>query len=132
MEQSLVLIKPDGVKRNILGKIISVYEDHGLTIVNIKTQEPNRKKAEAHYQEHVQKPFYPSLLASILEGSMVAMIVEGEDCVAKIRELNGATDPSKAAPDTVRGRYGLSLQENTVHGSDSLASAEREIKIWFD
>ncbi len=131
MEKSLVLIKPDGVKRNIIGKIISIYEENGLSILRIKTVEPDKAKAEEHYKEHAEKPFYQSLLDSILDGNIVAMIVSGEGAICKIRDLNGATDPKKALPGTVRNLYALDIQQNTVHASDSEASAEKEISIWF-
>lgn len=131
MERSLVLIKPDGVKRNLIGQIIAAYEAEGLVIEELQMVKALPWQAEEHYREHAEKPFYHGLIESILSGPLVAMVISGEGAIETIRKVNGATDPKKAEPDTIRGRFGLELPDNTVHASDSLTSAEREIAIWF-
>lgn len=131
MEKSLVLIKPDAVRRNLIGAIIKMYEDQGLVIEELKKITPEPEQAEAHYAEHSARPFYPGLIESILSGDIVAMVVSGVDAIARIRRVNGATDPTKAEPGTVRALYGLELPDNSVHASDSPESAKRETAIWF-
>ena len=131
MEKSLVLIKPDAVRRNLIGAIIKMYEDQGLVIEELKKLTPQLEQAEEHYAEHSARPFYPGLIESILSGDVVAMVVSGEDAIARIRQVNGATDPGKAEPGTIRALYGLELPDNSVHASDSPESAQRETGIWF-
>ncbi|MDS1271115.1 nucleoside-diphosphate kinase [Lipingzhangella sp. LS1_29] len=131
MERTLVLIKPDGVRRNIIGDVISRIERKGLSIVAMDMRTLSEETARTHYEEHASRPFYTSLVEFITGGPLVAMVVEGERAVEAIRSLAGATDPVSAAPGTIRGDYALQVQENIVHGSDSTYSAEREIKLFF-
>jgi nucleoside-diphosphate kinase len=130
-QRTLVLIKPDGVRRGLIGDVVSRIERKGLRIValELRTLEPDT--AQTHYAEHVSKPFFGSLVEFITSGPLVALVAEGERAVEAVRALAGATDPIKASPGTIRGDYGLEVQQNLVHGSDSQDSAEREIKIFF-
>jgi nucleoside-diphosphate kinase len=131
VERTLVLIKPDGVRRNIIGEVISRIERKGLKIVAMELRTLDEETAKAHYEEHVEKPFFSSLVEFITGGPLVAMVVEGNRAIEAFRSLAGATDPVLAAPGTIRGDYGLDVQANIVHGSDSTYSAEREIKLFF-
>lgn len=131
LEQSLVLIKPDAVKRNIIGKILDEYERNGLKIAEMKFMSATEEIAKEHYAEHEEKPFFNDLVSYITSGPIVALVIEGEDAIGRVRAINGATNPEEAADNTIRALYGLSLSENTVHASDSKESAEREIKMWF-
>lgn len=130
-ERSLVLIKPEVVARGIIGTIISVYEDNGLRVVGMKMMKIDREFAAEHYAEHKGKVFYDELLDYITSSELVAMVLEGEDVIEKIRQINGSTDPDKAAYGTIRRRYGKDKTRNAVHASDSLESAKREISHWF-
>jgi nucleoside-diphosphate kinase len=130
-ERTLVLIKPDGVRRGMIGDVVSRIERKGLRIVAIELRTLDREIAETHYAEHTGKPFFASLVAFITSGPLVAMVVDGPRAVEALRKLAGATDPLDAAPGTIRGDFGLEVQQNIVHGSDSRDSAEREIKIFF-
>ena len=132
MEKSLVLIKPDAVRKNIIGNIIGIYEKQGLKVINLKMGLVKEKIAEEHYKEHKGKDFYESLLKFITSGPLVSMILEGDDAISKIRKINGATNPEKAEEGTIRKLYADNNRENCVHSSDSLESAKREIKIWFN
>ena len=131
IEKSMVLIKPDGVERNIIGNIISVYEDNGLKVRHLKLMQATREIAEKHYSQHKGKPFYEELITFITRSPLVAMILEGEDAISRIRQLNGATSPDDAAPGTIRFRYARSKTENCVHASDNAESAKEEISLWF-
>lgn len=131
MERTLVLIKPDAMERKLMGEIISIYEKKGFSISALKIVKPSKKIAEEHYAEHKGKPFYEPLVNFITKGEVCAVVMEGENIIDAVRKLNGATDPLNAEPGTIRGRYALSKSENAVHASDSVESAEREIKIWF-
>jgi len=131
MERTLVLIKPDAMERKLMGEIISIYEKKGFHISALKIVKPTKKMAEEHYAEHKGKPFYENLVNFITKGEVCAMVIEGENVIEAVRKINGATDPLNAEPGTIRGRYALSKSENAVHASDSIESAEREIKIWF-
>lgn len=131
MERTLVLIKPDGVERRLIGQIISIYERKGLDITALKMLKPTKEIAEQHYIEHQDKPFFRDLVKFITRGKVCAMIIQGENAVKTLRKINGATDPAEAETGTIRGRFALSKSENIVHASDSVESAEREIKIWF-
>ncbi|KGN01155.1 nucleoside diphosphate kinase [Clostridium novyi A str. 4570] len=131
MEKSLVLIKPDAVERNIIGEIISFYERQNLKITALKLLKATREIAEQHYAEHKGKPYYEELIEFITRSPLCAMVVEGEDAIATVRKTNGNTDPSKAEKDTIRGTFGISKTENSVHSSDSPDNAEKEIKLWF-
>ncbi len=131
-ERTLVLIKPDGVQRRLIGEILSRIEGKGLTIAALELMNVSDELARAHYAEHEGKPFFPSLLEFITSGPVVAAILEGPRAVAAFRQLAGGTDPvEKAAPGTIRGDLGLETQLNLVHGSDSPDSAVREIDLWF-
>ena len=131
-ERTLVLIKPDGVQRRLVGEIISRIEAKGLTVAALELKTVSDDLARAHYAEHEGKPFFPSLLEFITSGPVVAAILEGPRAVAAFRQLAGGTDPvEKATPGTIRGDLGLETQFNLVHGSDSPDSAAREIDLWF-
>lgn len=131
-ERTLVLIKPDGVERGLVGEIVNRIERKGLTIAALALRSVDEELAARHYAEHEDKPFFGSLLEFITSGPVVAAIVEGPRAVAAFRQLAGGTDPvDKAAPGTIRGDFGLETQFNLVHGSDSADSAKREIALWF-
>ncbi len=130
-ERSLVLIKPDAVRRGLVGEIIARFERKGLTLDALVLRTMDADLADAHYAEHVEKPFYPPLKDFMTAGPLVAAIVSGDQAVAVIRALVGATDGRAAAAGTIRGDLSLSNRENLVHASDSAESAEREIKLWF-
>ena len=134
-QQTLVLIKPDGVKRNLIGEIISRIETKGYTVVAMKKFTPSRELLAEHYAEHEGKPFYEPLVEFMLSGDVVALCVEGNRVIEGFRSLAGATDPTLAAPGTIRGDlgrdWGSKVQQNLVHGSDSEESASREIALWF-
>lgn len=131
MERSLVLIKPDGVEKKVIGKIISLYEENGLNISNLKLMKADISIAKEHYSEHKGKPFFENLVNFITRSPLCAMILEGEEAIKIVRELNGSTNPLEAKEGTIRNLYGNSIRENCVHSSDSNESAEREINIWF-
>ena len=130
-QRSFVLIKPDAVRRGLVGAVLSRLETKGLTIVALQMRQVTEELADAHYAEHVERPFYPPLRRFITSGPSVALIVEGDEAIEVVRTLNGATDGRKAAPGTIRGDFSLSNRENLVHGSDSPESAAREIALWF-
>jgi nucleoside-diphosphate kinase len=130
-QRTLVLIKPDAVRRGLLGEVLSRFEAKGLTIVALEQRLIDADQADAHYHEHVDKDFYPPLRDFVTSGPLVALVLEGDEAIEVVRALNGATDGRKAAPGTIRGDLSLSNRENLVHGSDSPESAEREIKLWF-
>ena len=130
-QRTLVLLKPDAVRRGLVGEILSRFEAKGLTIVALEQRQIDTDLADAHYAEHVERDFYPPLRACVTSGPLVAAVLEGDEAIEVVRALNGATDGRKAAPGTIRGDLSLSNRENLVHGSDSAESAEREIKLWF-
>jgi len=130
-ERTLILVKPDAVRRGVIGDVIARIERKGLRVVALELRTIERETAEAHYAEHLGKPFYPGLVEFITGGPLVALVAEGPRAVEAFRALAGATDPVKALPGTIRGDYALEVGENMVHGSDSPESAEREIKIFF-
>jgi nucleoside-diphosphate kinase len=131
-ERTLVLIKPDGVARRLIGEVISRIEQKGLTITALQLRKVSQELAAQHYAEHEGKAFFEPLLEFITSGPVVAAIVEGPRAVAAFRQLAGGTDPvEKATPGTIRGDFGLETQFNLVHGSDSSDSAKREIALWF-
>ncbi|MDQ4033836.1 MAG: nucleoside-diphosphate kinase [Actinomycetota bacterium] len=131
-ERTLVLVKPDGVGRGLVGEVIARIERKGLTLAALELRTVPRDLAEQHYAEHAEKPFFGSLLEFITSGAVVAAVVEGERAVAAFRQLAGGTDPvDKAAPGSIRGDFALETQYNLVHGSDSVDSAKREIALWF-
>ncbi len=130
-QRTLVLLKPDTVRRGLIGEVLSRFEAKGLTIVAMEYQTIDAAKADEHYAEHVERDFYPPLRAFVTSGPMVSLVLEGDEAIEVVRAINGATDGRKAAPGTIRGDLSLSNRENLVHGSDSAESAEREIRIWF-
>lgn len=130
-QRTLVLLKPDTVRRGLIGVILRRYEAKGLRIVAMDLRTIDGETADQHYAEHVERDFYPPLRAFVTSGPMVAAVVEGDEAVEVVRLLHGATDGRQAAPGTVRGDLGLSNRENLVHGSDSADSAKREIAIFF-
>jgi nucleoside-diphosphate kinase len=130
-ERTLVLIKPDGVRRGLIGDVLSRIERKGLRIIAMDLRSLETGTAQTHYTEHASKPFYGSLVEFITSGPLVALVAEGPRAIEAFRALAGATDPVHAAPGTIRGDHALEVQENIVHGSDSPDSAEREIKIFF-
>ncbi|NHW88321.1 MAG: nucleoside-diphosphate kinase [Archaeoglobales archaeon] len=131
MERTFVMVKPDGVQRGLVGEIISRLERKGLKIVAIKMLKIPMEMAEKHYEEHKNKPFFSSLISYITSGPVVAMVVEGKNAVKVVRKLVGATNPAEAEPGTIRGDFGLDLGRNVVHASDSITSADREIRLFF-
>jgi nucleoside-diphosphate kinase len=135
MDRTLVLVKPDGVRRGLTGEVIRRIEAKGYRLVRLELREATRELLAEHYAEHEGKPFYVPLVEFMLSGPVVAMVVQGERVIEGFRALAGATDPTVALPGTIRGDlgrdWGLAVQQNLVHGSDAVASAEREIKIWF-
>ena len=134
-QRSLVLVKPDGVRRRLTGEVLRRVEAKGYSLVALDVRTVSRDVLERHYAEHEGKPFYEPLLEFMSSGPVVAAVIEGERCIEGFRALAGATDPTAAAPGTIRGDlgrdWGLKVQQNLVHGSDSPESAEREIGIWF-
>ena len=130
-QRTLILIKPDGVQRNIIGEVISRIESKGLKLVALELRTIDADTAHAHYAEHAEKSFFGELVDFITSGPLVAIVAEGERAIEAFRALAGATDPVKAAPGTIRGDFALQVAQNIVHGSDSPESAEREIKIFF-
>ena len=130
-ERTLVLVKPDGVRRGLVGDVIGRIERKGLRIVAMQLRVLDRESAELHYAEHAGKDFYRSLVEFITSGPLVALVAEGPRAIEAFRALAGATDPVRADPGTIRGDHALAVQQNIVHGSDSPESAEREIKIFF-
>ncbi len=130
-QRTLVLLKPDTVRRGLVGEVLSRFEAKGLTIVALEHRTIDSSVADQHYAEHVERDFYPPLREFVTSGPLVAVVLEGDEAIECVRALNGATDGRKAAPGTIRGDYSLSNRENLVHGSDSPESAAREIAIWF-
>ena len=130
-QRTLILVKPDGVQRSLVGDVISRIERKGLKVVALELRTIDADTAHAHYAEHAEKPFFGELVDFITSGPLVAIVAEGDRAIEAFRALAGATDPVKAAPGTIRGDYALQVSQNIVHGSDSPESAEREIKIFF-
>ena len=131
LQRTLVLIKPDGVRRGLMGAILMRYEDKGLRTVALEQRTIDAAMADRHYGEHVAKAWYPPLREFITSGPLVAMILEGPSAIDAVRHLNGATDGVAAEPGSIRGDFSLSNRENLVHASDSEESAAREIALWF-
>lgn len=132
MERTFLMIKPDAVQRNLIGEVVSRLERKGLKLVAAKLFQANEELAKEHYAEHVEKPFYNKLVSFITSCPVFAMVVEGKNVVEVTRTIVGETNPTKAAPGTIRGDYGIDLGRNIIHGSDSNESAAREISLWFD
>ena len=131
MEQTLILVKPDGVKRGLIGSIIQRFENRGLKLVGLKFIQMSRELAERHYSVHEGKPFYESLVAYIISGPVVAMVWEGKAAIEAARSTMGVTNPVAAAPGTIRGDFGLEIGRNLVHGSDSVENAKKEVDLFF-
>jgi nucleoside-diphosphate kinase len=131
-DRTFVLLKPDAVQRGLVGEIVRRFEQRGLKIVGMKMLRVPRSLAETYYAEHRGKTFFDPLLAYIGSGPVVAMVLEGDSAVALVRVMMGKTDAAQAAPGTIRGDFGLTIERNVIHGSDSPESADREIKLFFD
>ncbi len=130
-ERTLVLVKPDGVRRGLVGEVVSRLERKGLTLVALQMRTLDRQTAEQHYGEHRERPFFGELVEFITGGPLVAMVVEGPRAVEAVRTLMGVTDPVKSAPGSLRGDFALEIGENLVHGSDSPESGQREVGLFF-
>ena len=131
-ERTLVLIKPDAMRRGLAGEILRRLEERGLEVREAKLVEVDRSLAEEHYAEHAEKPFYGELVEFITSGPTLALVLAGEGAIATVRATMGATNPADATPGSIRGDLALSMPDNLVHGSDSPESAAREIALWFD
>jgi len=131
VETTLVLVKPDGVRRGLIAEVIGRIERKKLKIVGLRMMTVDEDLAKRHYEEHVDKPFFGELISFITSGPIVAIAVQGEEAISVVRTLMGATDPKKAAPGTLRGDFGLEVTENIVHGSDGPDSAKRELGLYF-
>ena len=132
IQKSFVMMKPDAVQRRLMGKILSRFEEKGLQIVAVKLMQIDEELAKTHYGEHAEKPFFPSLVEYITSSPALAMVIEGEEAITTIRKLVGATNPLEADLGTIRGDYGMDTGRNIIHASDSPASAEREIGLFFN
>ncbi len=130
VEQTLILVKPDGVSRGLVGEVIARIERKGFTLEALELRTLDRATAEQHYAEHTERPFFGELVDFITSAPLVAMCVKGDDAIAGMRQIMGATNPIEASPGSIRGDYATVIGENIVHGSDSPASAERELKLW--
>lgn len=130
-ERTLIIVKPDGYERGLSDQILQRFTDKGFTVVERRDMTISRELAARHYDEHKEKPFYPSLVDYITSGPVTVAVLEGDDAITRARELMGATDPAKATPGTIRGDFGESIDRNTIHGSDSPTSAQREIALYF-
>jgi nucleoside-diphosphate kinase len=131
VERTLVLIKPDAVRRGVAGEILARFERRGLAIREARLVQVDRELAERHYAEHAEKPFFGELVSFITSAPTLALALEGESAIAVVRTTMGATNPTDAAPGTIRGDLALAMPDNLVHGSDSPESAERELQLWF-
>ncbi len=132
VERTLSIIKPDAVAKNVIGKIVSRFEKAGLTIVGLRMIHLSQEQAEGFYAEHRERPFFKDLVDFMMSGPVVVSVLEGENAIALNRELMGATNPQEAATGTIRADFAETIDENAVHGSDSPASAEREVAYFFD
>ena len=132
MERSLSIVKPDGIKKNIVGEVVSRYERAGMRIAGIRMLTLTRRQAEGFYEVHKDKPFYPSLIDFMVSGPVVVMVVEGKDSIKKVRELMGATNPADAAEGTIRKEFADSIESNIVHGSDAPETAAFEVAYFFN
>lgn len=131
LERTLVMIKPDGVQRNLIGKVISIFEENGLKVVALKKIKLSKEQAKAFYIVHKERPFYEDLTTYMSSGPIVAMVLEGENAIQRVREIMGATDPKEAKEGTIRRLFAIDKEKNTVHGSDSPESAKKEIPFFF-
>ncbi|ARI77251.1 nucleoside-diphosphate kinase [Halobacillus mangrovi] len=132
MEKTFLMVKPDGVQRNLIGEIVSRFEKKGFKLVGAKLMVIPQSLAEKHYGEHKDKPFFGELVDFITSGPVFAMVWEGEEVIATARKMMGTTKPQDAAPGTIRGDFGVTVGKNVIHGSDSPESAEKEINLFFD
>lgn len=132
MERTLVIIKPEAVAKKIVGKIIAVYEDNHLDIIHAHRVLPTRDVLERHYEAHKGKDFFESLIEFMASSEVMVLVLEGKNVVSIVREINGSTNPQKATPGSLRYMFGETVQENAVHGSESVEVAEKEIEIWRD
>ena len=132
MERTLILVKPDGVQRGLIGAVISRFENRGLKLVGLKFIQMSSELAARHYAVHEGKPFYESLVSYIISGPVVAMVWEGKDAISAARSTMGGTNPAVAAPGTIRGDFGMEIGRNLVHGSDSPENAAKEVALFFD
>ncbi|MFC0470289.1 nucleoside-diphosphate kinase [Halalkalibacter kiskunsagensis] len=132
MERTYLMIKPDGVQRNLIGEVVSRFEKKGFTLVGAKLMTLSKETAETHYAEHKERPFFGDLVKFITSGPVFAMVWEGVNVISTARTMMGTTNPAEAGPGTIRGDYGVQVSMNVIHGSDSPASAEREISIFFN
>jgi len=131
-ERTFAMVKPDGVQRGLAGEVVARYERRGLKVVGLKLMRVSKQLAEEHYAEHKGKPFYEGLVGYITSGPVVALCLEGRNAVQVVRDVNGATDPVKAVPGSIRGDFALDIGRNVVHGSDAPATAQRELKLYFN
>lgn len=131
MQKTLILLKPDAVRRGINGAILAKLEEKGLKLVGLKILQMDKELAEKHYAPHKEKPFFPGLVEYITSGPIVAAVFEGEDAIETSRKTMGATDPAKSEAGTIRAEFGIDIEQNTIHGSDSPETAEREISLYF-
>lgn len=131
MERTFVMVKPDGVQRNLIGEIVTRFEKKGYQLVAAKLMQISPELAERHYAEHKEKPFFRELVDFITSGPVFAMVWQGEQVIAAVRKMMGKTNPLEAEPGTIRGDYGITVGMNIIHGSDSPESAEREIQLFF-
>ena len=131
-ERTLVLVKPDGVQRLLVGRILARYEERGLKLVALKLMRVSRELAERHYAVHREKPFFTGLVEFIISGPLVAAVLEGPNAISNVRAMNGATRPHEAAPGSIRGDFAVETAQNLVHASDSPETAAAEIALWFD
>lgn len=132
MEKTFLMVKPDGVQRNLIGEIVSRFEKKGFNLVGAKLMSISTELASEHYGEHKERPFFGELVDFITSGPVFAMIWEGENVIATARQMMGSTNPKDAAPGTIRGDYGVTVGKNVIHGSDSPESAVREISLFFN
>ncbi|HET7578555.1 MAG TPA: nucleoside-diphosphate kinase [Bacillales bacterium] len=132
MEQTFLMVKPDGVQRNLIGEIVSRFEKKGFKLAGAKLMAIPKDLAETHYAEHKERPFFGELVSFITSAPVFAMVWEGDGVIATARNIMGATNPQESAPGTIRGDYGVQVSQNIIHGSDSLESAEREIGLFFN
>jgi len=131
MEKSFLMVKPDGVQRNLIGEIVNRFEKKGFKLASAKLMQVSEDLAKEHYGEHKDKPFFGELVEFVTSGPVFAMVWEGENVIKTARQMMGATNPTEAAAGTIRGDFGLTVGKNVIHGSDSLESAEREINLFF-
>ncbi|MEC4985419.1 MAG: nucleoside-diphosphate kinase [Oscillatoria sp. PMC 1068.18] len=131
MERTFVMIKPDGVQRNLVGEVIKRLETKGFTLVGLKMMSVSEELAQEHYDVHKERPFFKDLVKFITSSPVVATVWEGEGVVASSRKIIGATNPLAAEPGTIRGDYGVTIGRNLIHGSDAIETAQREISLWF-